>query len=157
MPTKKCRKEYQRAWREKNAEHVRQWNIEYRKANLETLKAKALVKDKERRSLEKATQRESLIYKAAKARAKMSGIEFTISKEDIVIPEVCPLLKTPINLTRTVISDDSPSLDRIDNALGYVKGNVWVISNRANRIKGNSTWQELELIAKNLKDFLSNG
>jgi len=48
----------------------------------------------------------------------------------------------------------SPSLDRINPALGYVKGNVWVISFKANAIKQNATVQELELLVNNLKSIL---
>ena len=37
--------------------------------------------------------------------------------------------------------------------LGYIKGNVWVISNKANRIKNNATLEELRLLVKNLEDY----
>lgn len=40
-------------------------------------------------------------------------------------------------------NDNSPNLDRIVNALGYVKGNVIVVSARANRLKSDSTLDEL--------------
>lgn len=46
-----------------------------------------------------------------------------------------------------------PSLDKIIPKLGYVKGNVWVVSNKANRIKSNATIEELELLVKNLKSY----
>jgi hypothetical protein len=49
--------------------------------------------------------------------------------------------------------DNSYSLDRIDSNKGYVKGNVWVISRRANVIKNNATLEELELLTNNLKKF----
>jgi hypothetical protein len=47
------------------------------------------------------------------------------------------------------------SLDRIDSSKGYIKGNVWVISLRANRIKNDSTPQELRLIADKVEERLS--
>lgn len=47
---------------------------------------------------------------------------------------------------------DSPSIDRIIPALGYVKGNVIVVSQRANTIKNNATPEELRRVA----DFYSN-
>lgn len=50
--------------------------------------------------------------------------------------------------------DFSYSLDRIDSSKGYIKGNVWVIPFKANRIKSDATLEELELIAKNLKNTL---
>lgn len=45
--------------------------------------------------------------------------------------------------------DNSPSLDRIKNDAGYIKGNVVVVSHRANRMKGDSTPEEL----RRLSDF----
>jgi len=49
--------------------------------------------------------------------------------------------------------DNSPSLDRLDNTKGYIKGNIVVISNKANRLKGDATLQELERLVEWLKLF----
>jgi hypothetical protein len=51
-------------------------------------------------------------------------------------------------------SDGSPSLDRIDPKKGYVKGNVAVISYKANRIKQDATPEELEAVASWLRSVL---
>lgn len=85
---------------------------------------------------------------SAKARAKENGREFSIDCSDIVIPKFCPVLG--IELKRNVggvPTATSPSLDRIDNAKGYVKGNVAVISHRANSLKRNATASELISVA----------
>lgn len=87
------------------------------------------------------------ILAQAKSRAKRLGLSFDIDIDDINIPEVCPVLKIPIK--KNVVSgwhDNSPSLDRIDNCKGYTKGNVRVISNRANRLKCDATLNELEAL-----------
>lgn len=42
---------------------------------------------------------------------------------------------------------NAASLDRIDNSKGYVRGNVMVISLRANAIKNNATAEELTAVA----------
>ena len=82
------------------------------------------------------------MYRAAKARAKEKGRDFNIELSDIVIPTLCPVLGIPM---------DRPSLDRIDGTKGYVKGNVRVISHRANMLKNDATIEELELVLKDLR------
>ena len=90
------------------------------------------------------------MFSQTKRRATHRGQEFNIDLSDIVIPEVCPLL----GLTLDHLSPDlssHPSIDRFDSSKGYIKGNVWVISFRANRLKNNATADELYLLASNLK------
>jgi hypothetical protein len=62
--------------------------------------------------------------------------------------------KIQLEYHRGVKQDNSYSLDRIDSSKGYVKGNIWVISLRANRIKNDSTPQELRLIADKVEERL---
>lgn len=88
---------------------------------------------------------------SAKARAKRDGIEFSISIKDFKVPKNCPLLG--IRLTNIVGKGRLPSnisLDRIDNTKGYIKGNVWVVSDLANRMKQNATSEQLKQFAKNI-------
>ncbi len=49
--------------------------------------------------------------------------------------------------TKAVVQPNSPSFDRIIPTRGYTKGNVIIISNRANRIKSDATVEELERVA----------
>jgi len=51
---------------------------------------------------------------------------------------------------------NSPSLDRIDPSKGYVKGNVWVISCRANAIKNDATHEELKRVTAAVGIALAN-
>lgn len=53
------------------------------------------------------------------------------------------------------MQDNSASIDRIDNDKRYVKGNVWIISTKANRIKSNATLAELELLVSKLKENIN--
>lgn len=99
---------------------------------------------------------EKHMLRCSKTRAKKMGMEFNLSLEDIVIPTHCPLLG--IELVNNLGSnngrqENSPSLDRIDSSKGYIKGNVWVVSWRANRIKNNASTSELELIVNKLKSI----
>lgn len=41
-----------------------------------------------------------------------------------------------------------PTLDRIDNSKGYVKGNVRVVSYRANTLKGDASLAEMQAVLK---------
>lgn len=86
------------------------------------------------------------MYQRAKSRATKKGVYFTITLEDIKIPNTCPILGIALD-TSSEDTDTSPSLDRIIPELGYTPGNVQVISNRANRIKNNATPSELMRVA----------
>lgn len=95
------------------------------------------------------------LWANAKTRAKEKDLPINISLEDIVIPEVCPLLGIPIIKGIGNYSDNSPTLDRIVPDLGYVIGNIWVISMRANRIKDNSLFSEFETMYNNWKRLIN--
>lgn len=88
------------------------------------------------------------LWEAAKARARVRGIPFTIAVEDIDIPAVCPVLGVPLDLRSR---DYVPSIDEIVQGLGYVPGNVCVISGRANRIKSDASLKELEALVAYIK------
>lgn len=81
---------------------------------------------------------------AAKTRAKRKNLEFNIERSDVLIPERCPILGVKLHYKRERGGDlfDSISLDRVDNTRGYVKGNIAIISHRANTIKHNGTIEE---------------
>lgn len=73
----------------------------------------------------------------AKSRAQKKGVEFSLKISDIVIPDICPILGTPMA---------SPSLDRTDPKKGYVRGNVKVVSHRGNMLKSNATPEEAKKV-----------
>lgn len=86
-----------------------------------------------------------LIY-AAKARAKKKGLDFDLTIEDISIPTHCPILHIELSRGTKESKDSAPSLDRINPKRGYIKGNVQVISWRANRIKNDASREEVALL-----------
>lgn len=90
---------------------------------------------------------ERRLFRNAKNRAKKKGIEFNLDLKDIIIPTYCPVLGILIDTKSSENADNCPSLDRVHPSLGYIKGNVNVISNRANRIKNDATGDELRKIA----------
>lgn len=85
----------------------------------------------------------------ARNRAKTKNLPFNITEDDIDIPVFCPVLgiKLERGIEGTGRTDASPSLDRIKPHLGYVRGNVIVVSNRANRMKSDGTAAELQRLA----------
>jgi len=88
---------------------------------------------------------ESVMYSNAKQRAKREGLPFNLKPTDIDIPDVCPALGIPMKRSN-VISEGSPTLDKVIPELGYIRGNIVVISNLANRMKSNHTSEQLQLV-----------
>jgi len=95
------------------------------------------------------------MLRAARKRSKESNVPFALTREDIVIPKGCPVLGIKLQLFGKRGSPHSPTLDRTIPSLGYVQGNVSVISHRANRIKTDASLAELrkvcDWLAKNVK------
>lgn len=92
----------------------------------------------------------------AKQRAEKYGYEFNIEESDIVIPQICPILEVPIILGDKGNYEYTPSLDRIDNSKGYIKGNIQVISKKANSMKNSATMDELRCFCKNILRYSLN-
>lgn len=80
----------------------------------------------------------------AKARAARKGLPFDLTEDDFHIPEVCPVLGLVLEPGDL---DRAPTLDRLVPALGYVAGNVAVISALSNRVKSNATATEIMKVA----------
>ena len=94
------------------------------------------------------------ILPGIKHRAKKKGLSFDLEPADIIVPDVCPVLGIPINVrtgNHPRRNFDSPSVDRIRNDIGYVKGNIRVISSRANSLKSDATITELEAVLAYMK------
>ena len=91
-----------------------------------------------------------VLWKRAYDRAKKFGYPFNITEEDIVIPDVCPILEVPFVFGSKGDYEYTPSLDRIVNSLGYVKGNIQVITKKANSMKNSATPEELKKFCKNI-------
>ena len=83
-----------------------------------------------------------------------------ITVEDIAAPEYCPVLGMKLERNHKGRNAGpqpcSPSVDRIIPELGYVKGNVIVISHLANAIKQNATPEQIRKVA-DFYDRLING
>lgn len=69
----------------------------------------------------------------------MNGIPFDIELSDLDLPEICPILRIPLRISNNGKANaESPSIDKIIPDLGYIKGNVQMISNKANKMKSDA-------------------
>lgn len=80
-------------------------------------------------------------------KSKKLNLPFNITIEDVIVPEYCPVLGIKLVFNEKQPRWNSPSVDRIIPVLGYVKGNVIVVSNLANTIKSVATIEQLKAVA----------
>ena len=90
---------------------------------------------------------EGVMLSRAKSRAKEKGLPFNLELCDIIVPLFCPVFKTRMKVGIGCVTAISPSLDRIIPEKGYTKGNIQVISHKANACKQNATSEELLLFS----------
>ena len=125
-----CRKEAKyeskRKWRTRTPDHKKRWT-EYTN------------------KWRNANQRNKIISRLAviRSRAAEGSLDFNLSVEDIIIPDICPVLGIPLD---SKTRDRQWSIDRVIPELGYVQNNIQVISMRANRLKQDATVEEIEKI-----------
>jgi len=93
------------------------------------------------------------MWHGAKSRAKAKDQPFNITSQDIIIPTLCPVLKIPLIQGEGCMTDASPTLDKRVPHLGYVVGNVTVISSLANRIKTNANSMQIAAVLEYVKSI----
>lgn len=155
-------KQCQKDWRTANKEILSVKKKEY--YSRPEIKEKYLVYKKEywgknrhvalskmREYYESPENRAKKLWFSVKERCKHNAIPFDITPEDIKIPTHCPYLG--IELTHTLgkgMLNSNSSVDRIIPELGYIKGNIQVISLLANQMKNSATKDQLITFAKNI-------
>lgn len=101
------------------------------------------------------------MWRHAKERAERNSVPFTITFEDMPeIPKMCPVLpwiELKSNTGGKIITAASPTLDRVIPSLGYVPGNVHIVSNRANGLKSDASMEEARLIYEYMKEHITKG
>jgi hypothetical protein len=96
------------------------------------------------------------LLQAARERARTREVEFNLVEADLLpVPTHCAVFGCKLNYGgghgrngRGVTNYNAASLDRKDNSKGYVRGNVEIISLRANMLKSNGTAAEHRAIAE---------
>jgi len=92
----------------------------------------------------------------AKSRAKEKGMPFDLTTRYLIsiLTTHCPVFGTEFVFVGGVVATpQSPSLDRLDPGKGYTKGNVVVISVKANTIKSAYTAEDIAKVADWLKTY----
>jgi hypothetical protein len=87
------------------------------------------------------------LLQSCKNRARRQKLPFDLNEQDLANPKQCPVLGIPLAPDYTKRTDNTPSVDRIVPEKGYVRGNVAVVSWRANRLKNDASLSELRAIA----------
>ena len=137
---KKANQESAKRYRERNPEKAKQASKNWHDKNVSRVYEKRAENRKKNHLL--------WLYREAKARARKRNVEFDIQYEDIPERgEKCPLLGVPFDEPTGNATPYRASLDRVDPKKGYVKGNVWWVSYRANLIKNDGTAEEHMMIA----------
>lgn len=87
----------------------------------------------------------------ARRRAEAAHVPFALTLEYVLslMVEKCPALGIDLVYKNAgQVGADSATLDRTKPALGYVPGNVQVISHRANSIKSDAIAAEVTAVAR---------
>ena len=129
------------AWLARNPGYQKKWkaaNPGYRKANPPDYRSELCAR--------------------ARSRGRKRGLEATIKASDLHWPTHCPVLGIELDYPERsgergsmIAQPNWPSLDRWDSTKGYVPGNVFVISYRANTLKNNATYEEIVKVAQYLR------
>jgi len=140
------KREYQASMSEEQKEKQKKWKREYDK------KREASLDLDQRRN-----RKIGYMYSSARRRAKDKELPFNLIKQDVADAwpkdDYCPALRIPLririgNKTSAHITDNSPNLDRIIPRLGYVKGNIAVVSKLANGIMSSARPSEVIKVGK---------
>lgn len=101
----------------------------------------------------------SMFLRSIRWRAKAQGMVCTLTIDDLVIPEFCPVLGMRLTFgmglgegRRDGAADSRASVDRLDSSKGYTPDNIVIVSWRANRIKSDATAAELKALAEFYND-----
>lgn len=160
MKTKEEQQEYSRKYYQENKEKWQQWakdNPEKKILNQLVYEARHKEKVRAKKNEWIGKNWEYNLWSQAQRRARRSGIEFSISKEDIVIPTHCPYLGWELTrLWGKGVVKTNASIDRVDNTKGYIPGNIQIISWQANSMKMDASKEQLIAFANGILELYAD-
>lgn len=140
---------------EKSLEDFRKWYTYCKKC---TAKKRKLSRNRKRENAQAVKRRyenpEKDLVRRAKDRARLKNLPFDLTIEDIDIPKRCPILNIKIESHIGLAKANSISIDRIVPELGYIKGNIRIISKLANSMKQNATLEQMEVFCSNILNYM---
>lgn len=110
-------------------------------------------RNSEYQSRYRAKNRFAIRMRSCRARAKEKGLPFDLTTEYLeeIWTGVCPAFGVSLDIKAKKDEQDHAQLDKIIPDLGYVRGNVVWLSQRANRIKDDASVEDLERLLEWLK------
>ena len=90
--------------------------------------------------------------KASKRRARDKNLPFNLTSDylESIFPKncICPILGYKMKVSNITLGKLSPTLDRVNPRLGYIKGNVEFVSNIANCMMTSATGRDIKRFVK---------
>tara|TARA_R100000008_G_scaffold84782_1_gene73078 strand:+ start:270 stop:737 length:468 start_codon:yes stop_codon:yes gene_type:complete len=141
------RREYFQKYRQENKEYYQEYNKKYYQENKEHFQ-----------EYEKDYCKEKPWVRMTTRAKKRKNLPFNITAEYVksIWPEdnKCPALGIEFKQGVGKSIDSSPTLDRIDNSKGYIKGNVQIVCNLANKIMSSATPEQVIQVGKHFKKVM---
>ena len=143
-------KEQRKKYREENKEKIKEWNKKYYQENKERINERCKKYNKENK--EKLNAQRKKYREEDRGRHMAQQIRYRANEKNLpydldadylksIWPEdnKCPALGLEFSKPGEGLKENSSSLDRLVPELGYVKGNVAIVSMLANQIMSNAT------------------
>ena len=90
--------------------------------------------------------------KSSKRRARDKNLPFNLTSDylESIFPKncICPILGYKMKVSNITLGKLSPTLDRVNPRLGYIKGNVEFVSNIANCMMTSATGRDIKRFVK---------
>tara|TARA_R100000093_G_scaffold58850_1_gene30769 strand:+ start:487 stop:1086 length:600 start_codon:yes stop_codon:yes gene_type:complete len=143
-------KEQRKKYKEENKEKIKEWNKKYYQENKERINERCKKYNKENK--EKLNAQRKKYREEDRGRHMAQQIRYRANEKNLpydldadylksIWPEdnKCPALGLEFSKPGEGLKENSSSLDRLVPELGYVKGNVAIVSMLANQIMSNAT------------------